>query len=146
MDNSRYIVNKSGEYSFDNLEVINQSKIFRFMENDLGNLKYFPVSDNFTKFSIVNYIKYIDYIDENNEIFFLNIININDNFIKFIDYLDAENIMNNLSLYLNENSKKYEFLLKNLTYDIKIKIYSNFEYENLPEQLECDPYFLSKWL
>lgn len=141
MDNSRYIVNKSGEYSFDNLEVINQSKIFRFMENDLGNLKYFPVSDNFTKSSIENYIKLIDYINKKNSFEFLEIINITNNFVEFIHYLDAEKIMDIISSYLDENSEKYTFLLNDLNYDIKIKIYINFNYKNLLNQLKYEPYF-----
>ena len=111
------------------------------MDDDIGDLKYFPVSDNFTKSSIENYIKLIDYINKKNSFEFLEIINITNNFVEFIHYLDAEKIMDIISSYLDENSEKYTFLLNDLNYDIKIKIYINFNYKNLLNQLKYEPYF-----
>ena len=111
------------------------------MDDDIGDLKYFPVSDNFTKSSIENYIKLIDYINKKNSFEFLEIINITNNFVEFIHYLDAEKIMDIISSYLDKNSEKYTFLLNDLNYDIKIKIYINFNYKNLLNQLKYETYF-----
>ena len=141
MSDIKYLINKYGIFTFTNQEVINQSKIFKQMQEDLGYLKEFHISDNFTDNTINTYLQLIKCINEKDNI--LDNIDITSNFLEFINYLDAENILNKLSIYLNKNNSK---LVNMVNYDTKINIFINFDYNKLPHSLKYDPYFKNKWI
>ena len=62
MSDIKFIINDYGEFSFTNQDVIEQSIVFKEMQDDLGYLKDFPVSNKFTADTINTYIECVNYI------------------------------------------------------------------------------------
>ena len=149
MSDIKYIINDYGQFSFTNQQVIEQSKVFKEMQDDLGYLKDFPVSNNFTSDTINTYIECIDYINEKNQIIsssyvdILDLLDITSNFLEFLNYLNANNVIDIVSIYLNITNPT---IVNKLNYDSKINICLSFDYNKFPTSLKYDPYFVSNWI